>query len=135
VAERIHEEVAAPLEVRGSEVFTSVSLGIALSSAGYGCPEDMLRDADTAMYRAKTRGRARHEVFAGDLHERASPRCSSRPSSDARSSAAKWSLTTNRSSIWRPVGWWGSRRSRVGGTRAGAYSCPNSSSPLRKTPG
>ena len=71
VAERIHEEVAAPLEVRGSEVFTSVSLGIALSSAGYGCPEDMLRDADTAMYRAKTRGRARHEVFAGDLHERA----------------------------------------------------------------
>jgi diguanylate cyclase (GGDEF)-like protein/PAS domain S-box-containing protein len=71
VAERIQQEVSTPLEVRASEVFTSVSVGIALSSAGYGCPEDMLRDADTAMYRAKARGRARHEVFSGDLHQQA----------------------------------------------------------------
>jgi diguanylate cyclase (GGDEF)-like protein/PAS domain S-box-containing protein len=71
VAERIHQEVAAPLEVRGFEVFTSVSVGIALSSAGYECPEDMLRDADTAMYRAKMGGRARHQVFTGDMHQRA----------------------------------------------------------------
>jgi diguanylate cyclase (GGDEF)-like protein/PAS domain S-box-containing protein len=71
VAERIHDELAAPLEVRGHEVFTSVSLGIALSSAGYESPEDMLRDADTAMYRAKAGGRARHQVFAGDMHQRA----------------------------------------------------------------
>jgi diguanylate cyclase (GGDEF)-like protein/PAS domain S-box-containing protein len=71
VAERIHEELAAPLEVRGYEVFTTVSVGIALSSAGYKCPEDMLRDADTAMYRAKANGRAGHQVFAGDMHQRA----------------------------------------------------------------
>ena len=71
VAERIHEEVAAPLKVRDSEVFTSVSVGIALSSAGYECPEDMLRDADTAMYRAKMGGRARHQVFTGEMHQRA----------------------------------------------------------------
>jgi diguanylate cyclase (GGDEF)-like protein/PAS domain S-box-containing protein len=71
VAERIHEELSAPLEVRGYEMFTSVSVGIALSSAGYECPEDMLRDADTAMYRAKAAGRARHQVFAGDMHQRA----------------------------------------------------------------
>jgi diguanylate cyclase (GGDEF)-like protein/PAS domain S-box-containing protein len=71
VAERIHQEVAAPLEVRGAEVFTSVSVGIALSGAGYECPEDMLRDADTAMYRAKAGGRARHQVFSGDMHQRA----------------------------------------------------------------
>jgi diguanylate cyclase (GGDEF)-like protein/PAS domain S-box-containing protein len=71
VAERIHEEMAAPLEVRGHEVFTSVSLGIALSSAGYASAEDMLRDADIAMYRAKDAGRARHEVFAADMHRRA----------------------------------------------------------------
>ena len=71
VAERIHQEVAAPLRVRGAEVFTSVSVGIALSSAGYECPEDMLRDADTAMYRAKMGGRARHQVFTGDMHQRA----------------------------------------------------------------
>jgi diguanylate cyclase (GGDEF)-like protein/PAS domain S-box-containing protein len=71
VADRIHQELAAPLTVSGYEVFTSVSLGIALSSAGYERPEDMLRDADTAMYRAKAGGRARHQIFAGDMHQRA----------------------------------------------------------------
>jgi diguanylate cyclase (GGDEF)-like protein/PAS domain S-box-containing protein len=71
VAERIHQELAAPFEVQGHEVFTSVSVGIALSSAGYQRPEEMLRDADTAMYRAKAGGRARHQVFAGDMHLRA----------------------------------------------------------------
>ena len=71
VADRIHRELAAPLEVRGCEAFTSVSVGIALSSAGYECPEDMLRDADTAMYRAKAGGRGRHQVFVGDMHQRA----------------------------------------------------------------
>ena len=71
VAERIHQEVAAPLQIRGGEVFTSVSVGIALSNAGYESPEDILRDADTAMYRAKAGGRARHQVFDGDMHRRA----------------------------------------------------------------
>ena len=71
VAERIHEELAAPVEVRGFEMFTSVSVGIALSSAGYERPDDMLRDADTAMYRAKAGGRAGHQVFDGDMHQRA----------------------------------------------------------------
>jgi diguanylate cyclase (GGDEF)-like protein/PAS domain S-box-containing protein len=71
VAERIHAELTAPIEVGGYEVFTSVSVGIALSSAGYQGPEEMLRDADTAMYRAKAGGRARHEVFGSDMHQRA----------------------------------------------------------------
>jgi diguanylate cyclase (GGDEF)-like protein/PAS domain S-box-containing protein len=71
VAERIHQELAAPLEARGNEVFTSVSVGIALSSAGYQGPEDMLRDADTAMYRAKAGGGACHQIFAGHMHQRA----------------------------------------------------------------
>jgi diguanylate cyclase (GGDEF)-like protein/PAS domain S-box-containing protein len=71
VAERIHQELAGPLEVSGNEVFTSVSVGIALSSAGYRCPEDMLRDADTAMYRAKAGGGASHQIFAGHMHQRA----------------------------------------------------------------
>jgi diguanylate cyclase (GGDEF)-like protein/PAS domain S-box-containing protein len=71
VAERIHAELAAPIDVNGYEVFTTVSVGIALSSAGYERPEDMLRDADTAMYRAKAAGRARHQVFGGDMHQRA----------------------------------------------------------------
>jgi EAL domain-containing protein (putative c-di-GMP-specific phosphodiesterase class I) len=57
--------------MQGVEVFTSVSVGIALSTAGYQSPEDMLRDADTAMYRAKAGGRASHQVFDGDMHQRA----------------------------------------------------------------
>jgi diguanylate cyclase (GGDEF)-like protein/PAS domain S-box-containing protein len=71
VAERIHAELTAPIEVGGYEVFTSVSVGIALSSADYAGPEDMLRDADNAMYRAKAAGRARHQVFGSDMHQRA----------------------------------------------------------------
>jgi EAL domain-containing protein (putative c-di-GMP-specific phosphodiesterase class I) len=51
----------------GKEVFTSVSIGIALSSSAYENPDDMLRDADTAMYRAKSLGKARYEVFDADM--------------------------------------------------------------------
>lgn len=71
VADRIHRELAEPLVVNGQEVFSSVSLGIALSSSHYERPEDMLRDADTAMYRAKANGRGRHQVFDIDMHQRA----------------------------------------------------------------
>jgi diguanylate cyclase (GGDEF)-like protein/PAS domain S-box-containing protein len=71
VAERIQNAMALPLTVGGTEVFTSVSIGIALSSSGYVRHDDMLRDAYTALYRAKSSGRARHEVFDADMHRRA----------------------------------------------------------------
>ena len=70
VAERLMKAMAAPFVLSGKKVFTSVSVGIALSNIGYDNPEDMLRDADTAMYRAKSLGKARYEVF--DLEMRAS---------------------------------------------------------------
>jgi diguanylate cyclase (GGDEF)-like protein/PAS domain S-box-containing protein len=70
VAERIMKAIAAPFIVDGKKLFTSVSIGIALSNIGYDKPEDLLRDADTAMYRAKTLGKGRCEVF--DLDMRAS---------------------------------------------------------------
>jgi diguanylate cyclase (GGDEF)-like protein/PAS domain S-box-containing protein len=63
VAERILEEMAIPIEVEHQRVTSPVSIGIALSSTGYGRAEDILRDADAAMYRAKTFGRGRFEVF------------------------------------------------------------------------
>ncbi|MFT7623251.1 MAG: EAL domain-containing protein (putative c-di-GMP-specific phosphodiesterase class I), partial [Myxococcota bacterium] len=50
------------------EVFSSASIGIAHSMSGYVRPEDLLRDADAAMYRAKEQGRGRHEVFDQTLH-------------------------------------------------------------------
>ena len=71
VAERIREELTAPFMLRGHEIFTSVSVGIALSSEGYDSPNEMLRDADTAMYRAKAAGHARHQVFDADMHQEA----------------------------------------------------------------
>jgi diguanylate cyclase (GGDEF)-like protein/PAS domain S-box-containing protein len=71
VAERINGALAAPFDVSGTDVFASASLGIALSSSGYERPDEMLRDADTAMYRAKSNGRSRHEIFDAGMHRRA----------------------------------------------------------------
>jgi len=69
-ASRIQDALLAPFLIGGHEVFTTVSIGIALSTTGYDDPQDVLRDADIAMYRAKSRGKARHEVFDTAMHER-----------------------------------------------------------------
>ena len=67
-AERLMKAVSAPFNLGGKEVFTSVSVGIALSNAAkYEFPDEILRDADTAMYRAKSLGKARYEVFDADM--------------------------------------------------------------------
>src|SRR5881392_1226140 len=66
-AERLMKALTAPFVLGGKEVFTSVSIGIALSNPAYEQPEDILRDADTAMYRAISLGKARFEVFDADM--------------------------------------------------------------------
>ncbi|HXV85521.1 MAG TPA: EAL domain-containing protein, partial [Gemmatimonadales bacterium] len=71
VAERIQQELATPFDLEGHEVFTTASIGIALSTATYDRPEYHLRDADLAMYRAKARGKACYEMFDQTLHARA----------------------------------------------------------------
>ncbi len=71
VAERIHEILSQPFTISGHEVFTSASIGIALSATGYNRPEELLRDADTAMYRAKAAGKATHQLFDQGMHSRA----------------------------------------------------------------
>jgi len=70
VAERIQVTFKSPLNLNNHEVFTSASIGIALSSTGYERSEDILRDADIAMYRAKELGKARHEIFDKIMHAR-----------------------------------------------------------------
>jgi diguanylate cyclase (GGDEF)-like protein/PAS domain S-box-containing protein len=73
-AERIQDELRLPFRVgeHGEhEIFTTASIGIALSVTGYERPADVLRDADIAMYRAKSRGRGIHEVFDKTMHDRA----------------------------------------------------------------
>ena len=71
VAERLQQHLAVPFTISGHEVFTTASIGIALSATGYDRPEDILRDAETAMYRAKNRGKACHEVFDTAMYARA----------------------------------------------------------------
>ena len=66
--QRIEERLAEPLQIDGHEMYVSASIGIAFCTAGYGRPEEILRDADAAMYRAKALGRNRHEVFNEALH-------------------------------------------------------------------
>ena len=71
VAERVQSELLKPFSLNGHEVYTTASIGIRLSSDGREDPENMLRDADTAMYRAKDGGKARHELFQSTMHTRA----------------------------------------------------------------
>ena len=63
VAERLLEQISAPFQIEGRQVFLTASIGIALSATGYTTGNDALRDADIAMCRAKSLGRARCEVF------------------------------------------------------------------------
>ena len=68
VAERITAKLAAPFTIKDQEIVISVSIGIALSTTPHSGAEELLRDADIAMYRAKRAGKARCEVFDTAMH-------------------------------------------------------------------
>src|SRR5688572_14671014 len=68
VAERIEEALSFSINLAGAEVTTSASLGIVTSSMMHDQPEQLLRSADMAMYRAKAAGRARYEMFDRAMH-------------------------------------------------------------------
>ena len=68
LAERLLLALREPLQLGSMTVTASASIGITFSSIGYARPEDMLRDADIAMYRAKTEGKARYALFDVQLH-------------------------------------------------------------------
>ena len=74
IAFRIQDAFSAAFVIGGREVFTSTSIGIAFSAFRYESPDDIMRDADTAMYHAKARGRSRHEVFDAQMHAQAMDR-------------------------------------------------------------
>ncbi|HOC44402.1 MAG TPA: EAL domain-containing protein [Thermoanaerobaculales bacterium] len=69
-AERIQDAFRVPFDLDGLEVFATVSIGIAVWKPAYERPEDLLRDSDTAMYRAKANGRNTFVVFDDDMHAR-----------------------------------------------------------------
>jgi len=68
VAQRIHHALSLPFSIGGEEVFTTASTGIAISSSRYESPDEILRDADIAMYHAKAEGRARHHMYDEAMH-------------------------------------------------------------------
>jgi predicted signal transduction protein with EAL and GGDEF domain len=74
VAERIQQNIQAPFDIDGQAVFTTASVGIAFSGTGYSAAEDMLGDANTAMARAKTLGKARYEMCDPSMHATAAGR-------------------------------------------------------------
>lgn len=63
IAKRIQETLALPLYLNGHQLSTTASIGIAFSHSDYEQPENLMRDADIAMYRAKKQGKARYTVF------------------------------------------------------------------------
>jgi len=76
IAERIQENLKKPFDLSGNEIYISASIGIAPSAAGHQRAEDMVRDADIAMYRAKAKGRAQYQIFDRAMHEQASKQLS-----------------------------------------------------------
>ncbi|NEQ73951.1 MAG: EAL domain-containing protein [Okeania sp. SIO2C9] len=68
IAQRIQKLLQLSFKINNQEVYTSASIGIAFSNQDYQNPTDILRDADTAMYRAKTLGKARQEVFNASMY-------------------------------------------------------------------
>jgi len=70
VAQSIQKEIAAPFHINNHKVFINASIGIVFGSKEYEQPEHLLRDADTAMYRAKELGKGRYQVFSREMHQR-----------------------------------------------------------------
>ena len=63
IADRLGRELAQPTIVGDHELTVTVSIGVAFAAGGDATPDALIRDADAALYRAKERGRARHELF------------------------------------------------------------------------
>ena len=74
VAERLRSVAARPFQIHGREIVTSLSIGVVMSADRYTRAEDMIRDADTAMYRAKKNGKGRCETFDSSMLEAAQER-------------------------------------------------------------
>jgi diguanylate cyclase (GGDEF)-like protein len=65
IAERLLDKLTAPIDLEEHRVFSGASIGIVFSSAKYQDGIELLRDADTAMYRAKASGKGNYAIFAG----------------------------------------------------------------------
>ena len=73
-ANRLKNILSKPFNINGKQIFSTVSIGIAVSTIGYEKPDDILRDADMAMYQAKELGKACVEMYDKSMHDRVSER-------------------------------------------------------------
>ena len=71
IAERILTCLQKPNEISGQQIYSSASIGIVLASPAYDQPDDLVRDADIAMYRSKVKGKARFEIYDSKMHSSA----------------------------------------------------------------
>jgi diguanylate cyclase (GGDEF)-like protein/PAS domain S-box-containing protein len=74
VVQRLLEHLGAIYDLEGNEIVVTASIGVAMSTVGYERPEDVLRDADIAMYRAKSKGRGTYAIFDSSMHATAMAR-------------------------------------------------------------
>ena len=70
LAERLQEDLKRPFDIQGREIFTSASIGISFGTPN-STADELIRDADIAMYRAKSKGKARFQLFDKEMHESA----------------------------------------------------------------
>ncbi len=68
IAGRMQANLNRPIQIAGNEVVTSASIGIVSSGMTYSSPDELIRDADIAMYHAKSCGKARYEIFDSAMH-------------------------------------------------------------------
>ena len=71
VADRLQQGLKRPFMIEGKEVFAPASFGVVLNTSDYDEPENIIRDADAAMYHAKENGKARYKIFDNTLHKKA----------------------------------------------------------------
>ncbi len=74
VAERVLAELLRPIKLGDNEIYTNASIGVAPGQPDYASTDELLRDADTAMYRAKAAGKAGYVIFDQDMYARARAR-------------------------------------------------------------
>jgi diguanylate cyclase (GGDEF)-like protein/PAS domain S-box-containing protein len=74
LAERILDLFKKPFSIEGQTLFVSASIGIALSAPGADSPDDILRNADIALYQAKSKGKSRYAIFAAGMNTQAASR-------------------------------------------------------------
>lgn len=101
IADRIQRAISGPLMLEGHDIIISTSIGIANGSGGSHTPEELIRDADTAMYRAKTEGKAQYRVFDRAMHDKAVARL--QLEADLRRAMARDNLDDEFHIVYQPV--------------------------------